>query len=59
MTRIEKAVKIVSDLYDFNRKIPRVSPDGTMRDGRQNRAPRQNAKEDKSPLAGIPPESIH
>jgi hypothetical protein len=54
MTRIEKAVKIVSDLYDFNRKIPRVSPDGAMRDGRQNRAPRQTVREDKLPVAWSP-----
>jgi hypothetical protein len=25
MTRIEKAVKIVSDLYDFYRRIPKIA----------------------------------
>ena len=38
MTRIEKAVKIVSDLYDFYRKIPKVSNQSPMRDEQPNRA---------------------
>lgn len=32
MTRIEKAVKIVSDLYEFYRKIPKVSNLSSVRD---------------------------
>jgi hypothetical protein len=28
MTRIEKAVKIVSDLYEFYRKIPKIPDPG-------------------------------
>lgn len=38
MTRIEKAVKIVSDLYDFYRRIPNVllpNPTGDGQNGRK------------------------
>jgi hypothetical protein len=38
MTRIEKAVKIVSDLYDFYRKIPKVPNHTPVRDEKRNQA---------------------
>ena len=38
MTRIEWAVKIVSDLYGFYRKIPKISNQSTVRDEKENQA---------------------
>jgi len=40
MMKIEKAVKIVSDLYEFYRKIPKVSNSNPVSDERHNQ---QNA----------------
>jgi len=45
MTRIEKAVKIVSDLYDFYRKIPKVSTRRPTRDEEQSYVPGQTTRE--------------
>ncbi len=39
MTRIEKAVKIVSDLYDFYRRIPKISEQDTVREEKHNETP--------------------
>ena len=39
MTRIEKAVKIVSDLYDFYRQIPKIPKQDPMREEKHNEAP--------------------
>jgi putative addiction module component (TIGR02574 family) len=38
MTRIEKAVKIVSDLCDFYRQIPKISEQDTAREEKYNEA---------------------
>lgn len=38
MTRIEKAVRIVSDLYEFYQKIPKVSNQSPVRDEKHNHA---------------------
>ena len=45
MTRIEQAVKIVSDLYDFYRKIPKVSNVSSVRDEKHNQALPGTARE--------------
>jgi hypothetical protein len=45
MTKIEKAVKIVSDLYEFYRKIPKVSSHGSARDEKHNQALQRTARE--------------
>jgi hypothetical protein len=34
MTRIEKAVKIISDLYDFYRRIPKIPKKDLVREKR-------------------------
>ena len=39
MTRIEKAVKIVSDLYDFYRQIPKIPKQDPIREEKHNEAP--------------------
>jgi len=56
MTRIEKAVKIVSDLYDFYRQIPKISAQDPVREEKHNEEPRRTAPESaprsfKRPLA--------
>lgn len=45
MTKIEKAVKIVSDLYDFYRKIPSISSNQSVRDEEPNQALQRTAHE--------------
>jgi hypothetical protein len=45
MTRIEKAVKIVSDLYDFYRKIPKISSQRPVRDEKHSQELRRKARE--------------
>jgi hypothetical protein len=45
MTRIEKAVKIVSDLYDFYRQIPKIPEQNPVREEKHNRALRRTAHE--------------
>lgn len=45
MTKIEKAVKVVSDLYDFYRKIPRISSHQSVRDEEHNQALQRTAPE--------------
>jgi hypothetical protein len=45
MTRIEKAVKIVSDLYDFCRRIPKVSNQSPARDEKHDQALQRTARE--------------
>ena len=45
MTKMEKAVKIVSDLYDFYRKIPRISSHQSARDEEHNQALQRTAHE--------------
>ncbi len=54
MTRIEKAVKIVSDLYDFYRKIPKVSSQSPAREEKHNQAHQPTARE-QLPLEQIEP----
>ena len=56
MTRIEKAVKIVSDLYDFYRKIPKISDQNVVRKKRHSKTLHRTAREPvsrspESPLA--------
>ena len=56
MTRIEKAVKIVSDLYDFYRQIPNIFEQDSVRKEKLNEAPWGTVPEgaqrsSKSPLA--------
>jgi hypothetical protein len=47
MTRIEKAVKIVSDLYEFYQEVPKVSNQSPVRDEQHDQglhgAPREQA----------------
>ena len=45
MTRIEKAVKIVSDLYDFYRQIPKIPKQDPVREEKHDEAPHRNKKE--------------
>jgi len=45
MTKVEKAVKIVSDLYNFYRKIPRISNHQSVRDEEHNQALQRTASE--------------
>lgn len=45
MTVIEKAVKIVSDLYEFYRKIPKFPSRRSVRDDEPNQALRRTARE--------------
>jgi hypothetical protein len=45
MTRIEQAVKIVSDLYEFYRKIPKVSNLSSVSDEKHNQALQGTARE--------------
>lgn len=49
MTRIEKAVKMVSDLYDFYRKIPRVSNSITVKSEEPKQALQPTAPESALP----------
>ena len=56
MTRIEKAVRIVSDLHEFYRKIPKVSNHSPVRDEKHNQPLQRAARErvllsSESPLA--------
>ena len=56
MTRIEKAVKNLSDLYDFYRKIPKVSTQNPVREEKHDQALQPTARERvlpsfKSPMA--------
>ena len=44
MTRIEKAVKIVSDLYDFYRRIPKVSNQSPARSEKHNQVLQRTAR---------------
>jgi hypothetical protein len=55
MTRIEKAVKIVSDLYDFYRKIPKISNQSLVRNEKHNEALQQTARERASLSSVSPP----
>jgi hypothetical protein len=50
MTRIEKAVKIVSDLYDFYRQIPKISRQDPVREEKHNEALQRTAQE-RAPLS--------
>jgi hypothetical protein len=45
MTRIEKAVKIVSDLYDFYRQIPKIPKQDLVREEKHNQALQRTALE--------------
>ena len=45
MTRIEKAVKIVSDLYDFYRQIPKISKQDVVREEKHGQALQRTARE--------------
>lgn len=45
MTRIEKAVKIVSDLYDFYRQIPKIPKQDPAREEKHNKSPQRTARE--------------
>ena len=47
MTRIEKAVKIVSDLYDFYRRIPKIPRHGLTIEEKQDQA-RQGETPDRT-----------
>jgi hypothetical protein len=38
MTKIEKAVRIVSDLYDFYRHIPKITSQNLVREGQNSQA---------------------
>ncbi len=56
MTRIEKAVRIVSDLYDFYRQIPKTSDQNVVRKERHGQTLHPTAQEPisrspESPLA--------
>jgi hypothetical protein len=53
MTRIEKAVKLVSDLYDFYRQIPKISERDLVRQEKHNRAPQRNGRKLTSRLSKI------
>ena len=46
MTRIEKAVKVVSDLYDFYRQIPKIPEQDPVREEKHNEAPPSEQKGD-------------
>ena len=54
MTRIEKAVKIVSDLYDFYRKIPKVSSQSPVREEQHDQALQRTTRERVLPSSGAP-----
>lgn len=45
MTRIEKAVKIVSDLYDFYRQIPKIAKQNPAREEKHDQAHQRTALE--------------
>ncbi len=45
MTTIEKAAKIVSDLYDFYRKIPKIPRQDLVREEKPNQALHRTARE--------------
>jgi hypothetical protein len=45
MTKIEKAVKIVSDLYDFYRQIPQIAPKNPMGEEKDKQALQPTARE--------------
>jgi len=44
MTRIEKAVKIVSDLYDFYRQIPKIPKQDLVREEKHNQVLQRTAR---------------
>ncbi len=46
MTRIEKAVKLVSDLYDFYRQIPKIPKQDPVREEKHDEAPPSEQKGD-------------
>jgi hypothetical protein len=48
MTRIEKAVRIVSDLYDFYRQIPKIPGKDPVREETPNQKLQRTAKEQTS-----------
>ncbi len=45
MTRIEKAVKIVSDLYDFYRQIPKIPQQNLTGEEKNNHVPQPMERE--------------
>jgi hypothetical protein len=55
MTRIEWAVKIVSDLYDFYRKIPKVSSQSSAKEETNNEAERRTEREGAPQPSGRSP----
>ncbi len=45
MTKIEKAVRIVSDLYEFYRRVPKIAEKDLVREERREQEPRWTAPE--------------
>ncbi len=53
MTRLEKAVKIVSDLFDFYRQIPKIPEHDPVRKGKHDEYLHQREREPR--LSESPP----
>jgi hypothetical protein len=54
MTRIEKAVKIVSDLYDFYRQIPKIPQQNLAGEEKHNQAPQPTERKRAPDSSGSP-----
>lgn len=45
MTKIEEAVRIVSDLYDFYRRVPKIAEKDLVREEKREQEPHRSAPE--------------